>query len=309
MSDLLHDEINYVPEVQGDTVSTATIVCGGMGGSALPALMLRFLDVPQEVVVHRDYGLPFPISAEAACIALSYSGNTEETLSFAREAFEKGHSLAIVTSGGALLEFANEHHLSHVVVPPNLQPRDAVLATTKALVALIGAEHLLAQLSDVNFSGDEAEHDGEALSVLLKGAVPIFYSSTRNSVLSYIAKIQCNETAKIPAFSNVFPELNHNELQGFDTGESAHILTQPFITVFMRDSTDDEHIQHRMELTEQLLRDKGVRTTYVSLKGDSRAQKFITTWWFLRTVAHALAKEYAVDPDATPLIESFKKSL
>jgi glucose/mannose-6-phosphate isomerase len=314
MNDLLHEQLAFVPEVHGPAkVTASTLVCSGMGGSGQVGTMLRFLGVPQNVTVHHDYGLPTNISPDAACIAISYSGNTEETLSFAQEALEKGLPLSVVTSGGRLLELAKEHSLPHVQVPGGFQPRDMIVAMTKALLALIGANDLLAELSHgVAFIDDfegQTQKQATLLSGILANATPIFYSSARNEHLAYIAKIQCNETAKIPAFLNVFPELNHNEMQGYDTSATSHVLTQQFVVVFLRDDSDSEHIQRRRELTEQVLRDKGVRTTSVTLRGDTRVQTFLFTWWLMRDVARTLASVYGVSPDETPIADTFKRSL
>lgn len=304
MNPTLNSQLAYEPMVVGTLAASPVVVVGGMGGSALPALMLRHLNVPAYLVIHRGYGLPDPVPAGASYVAISHSGNTEETLSFAREALDAGKPLSVIASGGALLELAKEHGLPHVVIPSGAQPRDSILAVAKALLALIGQPVTL-EISASDAS--DAEHAGEEISRALKGTVPVFYASGRNEALAYIAKILCNETAKTPAFSNLFPELNHNEMQGFSmlAGDRA----EPFMPVFLVDSTDDPRIQRRMELTEALMREQGIETLRVELPDTGRAHSLLHGWWLLRTLAQELARIYDVVPDEVPLIEAFKKAL
>jgi glucose/mannose-6-phosphate isomerase len=236
------------------------------------------------------------------CVAISYSGNTEETLSFANEAIAKGLPLAIIASGGQLLELAKKESLPYVEVPKGPEPRDAIVSTAKALLALIGESELLAGTS---FDASVAGGEGVELATVLANATPVFYSSGRNEALSYIAKIQCNETAKIPAFSNVFPELNHNEMQGYESADR----TAHQVAVFIRDASDSDRVKRRMDLTETLLKEKGVRTARIELPEATREEAFLYGWLLSRATARALAERYGVAPDATPLIAAFKAAL
>ncbi len=252
--------------------------------------------------MHRDYGLPERMPKDAACVAISYSGNTEETLSFTNEALAKGLLVAIIASGGQLLALAKEKGLPYVQVPKGPEPRDAVASMAKALAALTGERALFAGTS---FDVSVAEEEGKALAALLVDATPVFYASARNEALSYIAKIQCNETAKAPAFSNVLPELNHNEMQGFESaGRAAHL-----VAVFVQDAGDSERLRHRMDLTETLLKEKGLRTARIELPRGTREEAFLYGWLLARSMARTLAERYGVAPDETPLIAAFKAAL
>lgn len=300
MKDLIDAQVAYVPEVVGVPASTPVVVVGGMGGSALPALLARTLGSSHYLLVHRDYDLPTVLPENASCIAISYSGNTEETLSFAEAALAQGLPLSIITSGGKLLELATTHSLPHVIVPVSFVPRDAVLATTKALLALLGEAPLLST-ADLEDTLTQAEADGEELASLCKAFTPIFYTSTRNEALGYVAKVQILETAKRPAFSNVFPEMNHNELEGL--GQGGH-----YVAVFLQSSTDHSQIQKRMELTQQLYEEAGMPTLTLTLPADA-SHAAIYAWWTARTAARLLAEQEGIDPDATPTIERFKTLL
>ena len=300
-NELLNAQQAYRPHVEGVTFAAPIVVVGGMGGSALPAEALRFLGVTPYVISHQDYGLPASVPEGAQYIALSHSGNTEETLSFAHEALVQGHALSVITSGGALLSLAKERGLTHVVVPGYIPPREAILYMTKALLALVGEEHLA---DNTAFDAAVATQEGGVLAPLLEGTIPLFYASSRNAFLARFAKILMNETAKMPAFANVFPELNHNEMQGF--GQRG---TVSYTAIFLRDESDDVRVKRRMDLTEELLKREGLQTLQVALPHTARMETLLHAWWLIREVAHRLAEGAGQNPDATPLIDAFKREL
>ncbi len=307
MNELLAAQSAYQPRVEGDRVTAPVIVCGGMGGSSFPVRIARFLNATPYLITHQDYGLPERVPEGAHYIALSYSGETEETLSFAQEAIKNGLPLSVVTGGGTLLALAKEHGLSYVEVSKGTVPRESIVGMTKALLTLIGQGELLVT-NEFTFDTAVAEKKGKEMSELLVDSIPVFYASNRNKVLGELMKIFCNETAKIPAFSNVLPEMNHNEMQGYGSGERAKDLARPIVAVFLEDATDDERVQRRMRLTKQLLGMQEVRTISVTIPS-LRTEAVLYTWWTTHTMCFALASRYGMDPNSTLLIDSFKEML
>lgn len=306
---ILERQLVVMPKLEGEVVSAPVVVAGGMGGSAFPALAARFLDAKPYIISHRDYGLPPRVPEGAAYVAISYSGESEETLSFAKEAIRRNLPLSVVTSGGTLLGLAKEHGLSYVTVPQGFVPRDAAVSMTNAFLTLIGESERLFAHERMPFNIEQCEEEGQQLGMALTRAIPVFYTSTRNELLGYLGKIFTNETAKMPAFSNVFPEHNHNELQGFDHTGHTEERTHAHVTVFLRDSTDHERVGARMDLAERLLSQAGLRTLRLMLPSSNRAETFLYGWWLTRTAAQVLAKKNGADPQATPLIDTFKNLL
>lgn len=307
MNELLATQSAYTPNVEGKTTTAPVLVCGGMGGSSFPVRIARFLNATPYLITHQGYGLPERVPDGAHYVALSYSGETEETLSFAEEAIKNGLPLSVISTGGALLALAKEHGLSYVEVPKGTVPRETIVGMTKALLALIGQGELLVT-NEFTFDTAAAEKKGKELSELLIDSIPVFYASDRNKVLGELMKIFSNETAKIPAFSNVIPEMNHNEMQGYGSGEQAKGLTRPIVAVFLEDATDDERVQRRMRLTKQLLGMQGVRTASITIPS-LRTEAILYTWWTAHTMCFGLASRYGMDPNSTPLIDSFKEML
>ena len=125
--------------------------------------------------------------------------------------------------------------------------------------------------------------------------------------LGYIWKVIINETAKIPSFCNRFPELNHNEVAGFENEK----LSKGFHFVFLRDIDDDRtgRIGLRMEKLNEIYGKKGLPVTKLELKGESHLKKIFSSVILAHWTAYYLAKQYGVNPEKTDIIEDFKKSL
>ncbi len=306
--ELLRELVRDVVVENGKPLRAKRVVVGGMGGSALPAYATRFLDAKIPLIVHRDYDLPEDASDDALYIAISYSGNTAETLSFARTALSRGFSLAVISSGGELLDFAKEINVPFVAVPNHIQPRNALFLLLRALLTILGRDDLLNSISSASFEVESAEKEADVLTDTLSGALPIFYASRRNGFLAYVSKIHINETAKMPAFANMFPELNHNEMQSFDTMAPEAVATLARF-VLLHDDEDDSRITRRMEVLAQLMRERGRNVTDIALAGGTRVEKLVRRWYVMHLVASALAERRSVDPDEVPLVEDFKKRL
>ena len=108
------------------------VVVLGMGGSGVAGDILAaaagpFMSVP--VVVVKSYELPAFVGDGSLVLAISYSGNTEETLEAASEAAMQGAKMVAVTSGGELAKLASSWGAPVVSVPDSIpQPRAALAA-------------------------------------------------------------------------------------------------------------------------------------------------------------------------------------
>lgn len=308
--DELKQQLSWQPQVVGRLAPPrGRVIVGGMGGSALPPHALRFLDPAFPIEVHRDYDLPEHADASALYVAISYSGNTEETQSFAHKALERGYLLVVVTDeGGQLERFAQDKGVPHVVVPNGIQPRDALYYLLHALVRVVGREDLAEQLRAVSFDAAIAENDAQILVQTFTDAFPVFYASRRNGFLAYAAKIQMNESGKMPAAANVFPELNHNEMQSYDTAAPT-AMGQLARFVVMPDVTDHPRVARRMALFSQLMRERSHTVVELPLAQGTRAEQLVSAWYITHLAARSLALARGIDPDKVPLIEDFKAQL
>ncbi len=306
--DELLSELSLSPVLHGRAPSAERIIIGGMGGSALAGDALAFLVENRVVDVHRTYGLPNGSGENALYIAISYSGNTAETIDFLRAAYAKQYPCAVVASGGILLQFAKEHSLPYAVVPEGRAPRNALAHLVQGLLALLGEDKLLAALSKAAPAREALEEAAEEDAKFLVDGIPLFYTSERNALLGRMGTLIMNESARTPAFRNVFPEMNHNELQAFDT-DMPEGLMHTFRMMLIRDESDDPRILRRMQVFEKLMRDRERTVRILDLSGMGRAEALVLMWLRFLGAARHLAESRGINPDTEPLIEEFKTLL
>ncbi len=289
-----------------------SIVIGGMGGSGLVAGILRALKPEMDIATHHDYGLPVYLkdSDKRLFIAISYSGNTEETISFFNEATAKKLNVAVIAVGGELLQLAEAKGIPRVQLPDTgIQPRMSTGFMLRAVLKLIGDSALYGESGKLTsaLKLEELESRGRELAEELFNHIPVIYSSRRNISLAYIWKIKFNETGKIPAFYNTFPELNHNEMTGFDVKDGTRALSQKVHFIFLEDDDDHPQIQKRMEVLGKLYRDRKLPVRTLDLEGANRLEKTFRSLILGDWTSYNLALKYGVEPEQVPMVEEFKR--
>lgn len=300
---IIENDGGFVPPKYG-----RYIFCG-MGGSALAPDLLRVWNPSLDIIVHRDYGLPSlldEILKNCLIVVNSYSGNTEEALSAFNLAVEKRLPVAAITIGGKLLELAQKNSVPYIQMPNlELEPRMALGLNFRALLKIIGADTVLKETDALTkeLIPESLEVAGKEIAGKIGDAVPIIYSSRRNGPLAYAWKVIFNETAKIPAFSNVLPELNHNEMVGFELPE----LPEKFHFIFLNDSGDEPQIQKRAAAAALLFRGKGFAVTEINISHNDVFLKIFETLFAAYWAAYYAAPERGASPDGVPLIEKFKR--
>ncbi len=299
--------------------SDGPIVLLGMGGSAMAATIGTLASRPRHpMIVHQGYGLPaWAADAGAGVLAVSYSGNTEEVLSGVEQAISAGLDLAAVASGGRLAEIAGERGLPYVEVPGGLQPRAGVGYQTAAVTAMLGAgghipnaEAALTEAADVVDSLLDGGHGGAVelgrdLAAGLEDRTAVIYGGRGvGSTAAYRWKTQINENAKVPAFAGVVPEMNHNELEGWQPETS-----DAFGVVYLRDSADHPSVAHRLELSETVLSGKVHRIGDVLSTGDGALARFFSLAVVGDVASVAMADAAGVDATPVETLEAFKTML
>jgi glucose/mannose-6-phosphate isomerase len=170
-------------------------------------------------------------------------------------------------------------------------------------------ENMLKELNALSESLDPSSYEeaGKALSKKLKDKVPVVYSSTQNMPIAYSWKIKFNETGKIPAFYNVFSELNHNEMTGFDIEDSTKELSQNFHFIILRDKEDNPRVLKRMEVLEKLYKDRGLSVDVINIEGKDKYHKVFASLLTADFAAYYTAQMYGLEAEQVPMIEEFKK--
>jgi glucose/mannose-6-phosphate isomerase len=310
-------QFSYKPEVQNKEnikENYNNYILAGMGGSHLAAGILHAHTPGINLYIHRDYGIPSyseEFNKESLFIASSYSGNTEEVLDLADEAYSKGYDILVITTGGKLLEFAKENNLAFIQLPDDgIQPRLAIGYSTMALTSIV-APNLVSELNSLEgtISPESINSDGIELAGLLKNKIPVIFSSNKNRSIAYNWKIKMNETGKIPSFYNVFPELNHNEMQGYDFVDVNQELSKNFHFIFIKDKNEHPRVLKRMEVLEGQFQEKGFSVNTILLTGESRFEQIFQSLILADWTALGLSEIYETEPEQVPLIEEFKKRI
>ncbi len=289
------------------------LVCG-MGGSHLGAWLIKKYGLPGQgggtMSIHRDYGIP-AVPDDTLVILSSYSGTTEEVLDAGRAALAQGLPMAAIATGGKLLEFAREHALPHIQIPETgLEPRMAIGFSMIGIARLMGQGSLEAAIRSAGKAVDPmaGAAEGKRLADVLRARIPLVYASAANLPLAYLWKIKFNETAKIPAFCNSFPEMCHNELSGFDTAESTAPLSERLHAIILDDESDHARVRERMRVAGEILLEHHIPVERVALPGEGFGKAFasalLADW-----ISLELARTYGVPNPETPLIADFKKRI
>lgn len=289
---------------------TRVLICG-MGGSHLAADLLPILTPGRREVVYSDYGLPELSEREkieTLVVLSSYSGNTEEVIEAAEQVKTWGLNTAVIAVGGKLLEMARQNGWPYVELPnTGVQPRSALGFSVRAFLQLLNETAALTETEAFSsFNSLDLQSTGQVLATRLAGFVPVIYASHRNQALAYNWKIKFNETGKIPAFYNVIPELNHNEMNGFDYNSQTRALSEKFYFIFLRDVADHPMNQKRFEVLAKLYADRGFSVEVVEVTGITPTEKVFSNLLLADWTALSLAEHNGAEPEAVPMVEEFK---
>ena len=305
----------YEPEIknQGKLAKKSSFVVVGIGGSALASELLKIWKPELDIVIFRDYGIP-KISQEGLknklIIFSSYSGNTEEVINAFLKTKEKKLNMAVISTGGKLLSLAKENNVPYIALPDmGIQPRLALGLSIKALLKLIGEKDELEKISQLatTLNPVDYEKNGKKLAQKIKNYVPVIYASNHNLSLAYNWKIKLNETGKIPAFYNVFPELNHNEMTGFDIKDATKELGNKFYFIILKDTEDNPKISKRMGVLEKLYKERNLRVETIEFRGKDIWHKIFSSLILADWVAYYTALGYGLESEQVPMVEEFKK--
>lgn len=282
----------------------------GMGGSGIAGDILKSYmwgsDIP--VFVIKDYVLPEYCGRNSLVFILSYSGNTEETVSAYRSALRKGCKIVTISCGGILKELCLKNKTPFVEITElNIQPRSAIAFLFIPLVTILQNSGILKKGTDISTMIDtlmrtDLRDRARELATKLKDQIPLIYTSTRLAPVGIRWKNDFDEDSKEMAFNNVLPEMDHNEIVGF-----TH-LNGKYFAVFISDEDDIPGVRDRFKITKELISGK-VGFTEVKLTGKNFLTKVFTAIMLGDLVGYYLAIDYGIDPTPVKVIEDLKKKL
>jgi glucose/mannose-6-phosphate isomerase len=298
-------------------------VCG-MGGSGIAGDVLRasFADrLPIPLVTVKGYGLPAFCGSDTLVLAVSYSGETEETLAAYARAVAAGCRTIAVSSGGQLAELAGADRVAHVTIPGHVPaPRGALGYLVGAAAGVLEAVGLLPEAgAEVEGASATLEalsselvpdrpigaNRAKSLAAWLHGRIPVVWGSegvTEAAALRW--KTQLNENAKLPAFHAVLPELDHNEIEGW-TDEAGG----PFALVVLRHAREHPRIARRVQATLEAMGGSGPESREVWGAGSTPVEILLSLVMLGDFVSTYLAILRGVDPMPVRVLSELKQRL
>ena len=307
-----------------DPSGIKNIVVNGLGGSAIGGDFVRSYtnyEITVPMFVNRNYTLPSFVNSNTLSITSSYSGNTEETNSAYDEAIKRNCKIICISSDGSVEKTALENKHLLVKIPGGLQPRCALgysFFTLMILLSKLGfLKNLFPDIDAViskiekksalyaNFNSEE--NTAITLANKLKGKLPVVYSYVDIlDVVNLRWRGQLSENAKVLAYGNFFPEMNHNELVGWKLNED---ILKKIVVLMLKDDADNERIKLRMEITSGILNRYANDIIKLKGEGNSKLERIFDLVYLGDWVSYYLAIINKINPTPVEAIDFLKNKL
>ncbi len=305
--------INYQNKVRN------ILICG-MGGSAvsgdyLTTFLENKIDIP--ILVRRNYSIPEFVDKQTLTILISYSGNTEETISCLIEALQKNTMIVGIASGGKLLEFFSKNNLPYFKIPGGMQPRASFPLLLFPLLKILGDfdiynldNNVIKEiLNNIKVIREECKLDipssdnpAKTIAKSLYKKIPVIWSPYK--CVGNRIKCQINENSKMQAFSEEIPEFNHNHIVGWESYSEEN----PFIIFILRFPSEHPNVSLRFEISKEMIRNK-VEIVEMNVKGSELLNQLIYATYMGDYISIYLSILNNVDPNTVQSIDYLKHEL
>jgi glucose/mannose-6-phosphate isomerase len=321
-----YQQIEYVKNNKSDlsTINideVSNLIITGLGGSAIGGdILINLFKDEWEIpaAVNRNYSLPAYADKKTLVIVSSYSGNTEETISAVKDALNKGCQIICITTGGELEYIATENNLPLFKLQKGFQPRYGLWINFFTLINIAQILNLIpnqAELIDSSIKllfekGKEfGNENNKAFRIAeeLVGFIPVIYSvSDSTDAAGKRFKCQINENSKLHAFYNVFPELNHNEIIGWETFNENQFNCK---TIIINDKDYNERIKRRTDITAELIKKSGSEIIVLESEESNQKIRLIDILYLGDWISYYLALVRGFDPSEIDNINYLKDRL
>ena len=298
------------------------VVILGIGGSAIGGDLIKDWiedECVKPIYVHRGYGLPRFVDEKTLVFAISYSGNTEETLSALEEAVKRGCSTVALTSGGFMEGLSFNFGIPCLKLPTGLKPRASLpnqffgLAKLFERFGLIKevwgeVDEALALIKEMRVelspSIPTELNMAKKIALSLKGKIPFIYGCRLLKSVAYRIKTQLNENAKIVSGSGFFPEAFHNVVV---SSEGPADLLEHVSYIFLIDTKESQTVLRKIEFFKQLFQPNLCDIIEIEAKGEGRLARMFSTLYIGDYASTYLSLSYGFDPSSTESIEKLKR--
>ncbi len=297
------------------------IIVSGLGGSAIGGdLIGNFLkeELNLPFFVNRNYSLPLFADKNTLLVVSSYSGNTEETISVLEEGIKKKCSIICMSTGGKIGDIAQKNKIPLVKMKPGFQPRYALgsgFFTLLKIFVQLGLippqDEIVSQIRNLwKEKGKEYSADNNIAyncAEQLIGFVPVIYSAADlTSAAGYRFKCQFNENSKLHAFHHVIPELNHNEIIGWES-YNANQFNAKLINIL--DESYHPQIKKRFEITTELAVKKGLEFMNIESEEEVFKVRLMDLIYLFDWITYYTAVLRGYDPSEIDNIHTLKERL
>ena len=289
------------------------ILCG-MGGSMMPAeILMTLCEVTQtpnsNFYIHRDYEIPSWVSKNDLVVCISWSGNTEETVSSYKSAIERGIQTVVITKGGKLKKLAQNSPGFILLPQENIPTRTGISYMFSALLTFLDDSAILKfpenntlkqllELKNVLKPGD-LEITGKDIANQINNLTPTIYSSYKWRALPLLWKINFNENAKIHSFWNHFPSIAHNEIVGFESSKN-------FYSILLSDPQENPKQIKKLDVAVKILKELKINHQVISIEGENVIQKIFINYILAMWTSYFMAINSKQDPSNDELLDRFK---
>ena len=315
-------DIRSIDPAHGAPAIRNVVVLGlgasGIGGDIVAAIAHPVSPVP--IVVVKDHHVPAFVSGATLVFALSYSGRTVETLDALKAARHAGARIVVLSSGGAMAALAREWNVPFVAF-------DATIAVARAAIAAMAVAPLvlldrLGLLPGVDADLDAAiaqlqrrvaqmrdeRNPARELARRLGRTMPLIYGAGPiGGVAAYRWKCQFNENVKEPAFSNVVPELDHNELAGW--GQHGDMTRQVLTAVHLRHDFEPPRVARSFDFISETQQEVVASVHEVRAEGNGRLAQLFDLIAFGDFVSLFVAAREGLDPGPVPVLDDLERRL
>ncbi len=296
------------------------IGASGLAGQLLKDVLFSDLTMPMDVV--GSYFSPAFCNEKTLVIASSYSGDTEETLAATEQAAATGAKVICVASGGQLEKLAKEKNLPLVKLPENFLSRQALGYLFFTVYHLLGRggffnnynedlSELIKFVKEIGHRNDYPNYNGHVLSrelaYNLENKIPVIYSTApflRSVSQSW--KNEIEQKAKALAFAGVIPEMNHNEIVGWEWQSK---VINDFVVIFLENEDVHPRILKRIELTKKIIKGRGVEVVDIYADGKTVLEKVFSLVLLGDWTSYYLALLYKKDPIEIEHVDFLKKEM
>ena len=300
------------------------IIITGMGGSAIGGEILQDWlrnKLPIPIQICRNYTLPAYANRNTLVFAISYSGETTETLNTFIDAIRRKCMTITISSGGHLLSFSKNLQIPHVTIPNGRPSRAAIPYIFFPLPILLEKMDILSNTEkDIEetirvlkkVSEENSLHiptkknTSKTLALELKETIPVVYGFGKSRAVAHRMKTQFNENSKLFSTYNVFPELNHNEAVGWEAHED---FAKKISVILIRDHDEPPEIKHRIEMTKMLALHKAQKILQIYARGKGRLAKMFSVLLVGDLASVYLAILQGIDPAPVKTIDLIKREI